>query len=227
MALPAAALLSPSSPTRQLRHLVGLADLMDWLNRWRGTIGAVSQAGPILVLGEQPSERFAVALPRHKAHGKSPVLLFQADEAGWATQIKWARAQRVEDGLALIAQRQLGVGDLPSLPAFALIIQLRGQAATVPFEKTGRLDMRKFWSDEGRWEVEGGRPFQAVPVTPSTQALFGMDDLKQGATFRELVRQRALRGSVEKDPGYRGGATDLSQFSQDFFIKTSQAPKST
>lgn len=220
-----APLAVPLSPGRQIRHLVGLAAFMDWLNRWRGTLGAVGQTGQMIVLGEQPSERFALALPRRKVFGKAPALLCQPDESEWFAQIKWARAQRVEGGLALIAQRQLGVGDLPSLPAFALIIQLRGQAADVPLEKVGRLDLRKFWNDDGQWQVEGGRPFQGLPVTPSSQELFGPDDLRQGATFRELVQQRALRGAIAADPGYRGSATDLSKFSQDFFIQPSHAPK--
>jgi hypothetical protein len=213
------------SPERQIRHLVGLAAFMDWLNRWRGNLTAISQAGQTIVLGTQPSERFGIALPRHKLFGKAPALLCQADEAEWITQIKWSRAQRLTDGLALVAQRQLGVGELPSLPAFALIIQLRGQAAQVPFEKAGRLDLRKFWNDEGLWQVEGGRPFQVLPVSSSSEPLFGPDDLRQGATFRELVQQRAARGAKESDPGFRGGAADLSKFSQDYFLQPSTAPK--
>lgn len=218
---------APSSPIRQIRHIAGLASFMDWMNRYRGMIGAIERDGQVILLGERPSERFGVALPRHKVFGRAPALLCQKDEAEWLSQIKWARAQRVPEGLALVAQRQLGVGDLPSLPSFAVVIQLQGQAADVPFEKAGRVDLRKFWCDDDRqWQVEGGNPFQALPVVPSSSPLFGPDDLKQGATFRELVKQRALRGAVGVDPGYKGSAPDTGKFSQDFFVQPSVAPKS-
>lgn len=214
----------PSSPSRQIRHVAGLASLMDWMERWRHDIGAIDRQGQVIYLGERPSERFAIALPRKRVFGRAPSLLFQPEEAEWGTQIRWARIQQVEQGLALVAQRQVGVGELPTLPCFALVIQLRGQAAEVPFEKAGRLDLRKLWCNEGQWQVEGGNPFQALTVSPASEPLLSLDDLREGVTFKELVRQRSLRGAQAAQPAYRGDAAALSSLSRDFLPEASTAP---
>lgn len=218
------AVQTPSSPARQIRHVAGLAAFMDWMDRWRQTPGALDRRGQVIYLGERPSERFAIALPRHRVFGRAPSLLFQPEEAEWGTQIRWSRVQQVEEGLALVAQRQLGAGDLPTLPAFAIVIQLRGQAAEVPFEKAARLDLRKLWCNEGQWQVEGGNPFQALPVHPAQQQLLSPEDLREGVTFKELVRQRSLRGAHEAQPLYRGEAASLSSLSRDFVPERSTAP---
>lgn len=218
------AVSTPSSPARQIRHVAGLAALMDWMDRWRHAIGAIERQGQVIYLGERPSERFAIALPRRRVFGRAPSLLFQPEEAEWGTQIRWARVQQVKQGLALVAQRQVGAGDLPTLPAFAIVIQLRGQAAEVPFEQVGRVDLRKLWCNEGQWQVEGGNPFQALGVTPSNDQLLSPDDLREGVTFKELVRQRALRGAQESQPTYRGDAAPLSSLSREFMPERSTSP---
>jgi hypothetical protein len=213
------------SATRQLRHIIGVAALMHWMDRLRQDQDAVQRDEQVITLGEQPSARFALALPRSRMFGQALALVCQPDEAEWMIPIKWARAQRVPEGLALVAQRQLGVGDLPSLPAFALILRLEGDARDrLPWDKLDRLDLRRIWQDGDRWQIEGQKPFQGLPMTPAGRPLFEKDDMRQGATFQEIVRQRAMKGAVASNPGYKGQAADTRQFTPDFFVQPSVAP---
>jgi hypothetical protein len=210
----------------QLRHLVGLAALIDWMERWRDVRHAVNNiGGQTLVLGLEPSQRFALGLPRRKGYGKAAALLLQNDEAEWMGLMQWSMAHVRPEGLVLVAKRQLGVGELPSLPAFALVIQLEGDARQAPLVELGRLDLRRLWQEDGQWRIEEGRPLQAIRVAPSGAPLFAPQDLEQGPTFQELVRQRTRQRAVSQDPGYRGHAPNLSHLSEDFILRASPMPK--
>lgn len=216
---------TPSSAIRQLRHIVGVAALIAWMDRWRNDLDAIERDGQIIRLGERPSARLALALPRNRLIGKAMALVCQPDEAEWMIPIKWARAQRVEQGLALIAQRQLGEGELPSLPAFAVVIRLDGDALNqLPWDRLNRLDLRRIWQEGQAWQVEGQLPEQALAMTPASQELFTKEDLSQQVTFQELVRRHAAKGAVAKNPGYKGQAADTHKFTPDFFVQPSVAP---
>lgn len=209
----------------QVRHLVGLAALMDWRLRWKSVRKAVVQEGDTLTLGLEPSARFALALPRRSVVGRVPVLLVQPDEAEWIGLINWNRIHVEMSGsegyLSLVARRQLGVGEnLPDLPAFAVRIQLQGVATGLPFHEFPHIDIRRYWHSEGEWQIEGGRAFRQLPISPARSALFMGNDRVLGATFQDRVREHS-KNLPQAQPIYQGAAADLSHLSEDFLLKAS------
>lgn len=210
----------------QVRHLAGLAALMDWRQRWSSVRGAVVQKGDQLTLGMDPSARFAVALPRARHVGKFPVILIQPDEAEWMGLISWSRIHVSADGaqLSWVSRRHIGIGDLPDLPAFAITIELGEDARTLPFSKFSHLDVRRYWNNGKEWQIEGGRPFRQLPISPVGSPLFTGSDLVIGETFQDKVRRHSAKLSSVQ-PTFLGVRPDMTSWSDDFLLKVSTAPK--
>lgn len=210
----------------QVRHLAGLAALMDWRQRWKSVRKAVLQQGDVLTLGLEPSSRFGLALPKRSSVGVLPVILAQPDEAEWLGLLNWTRVHVcVEKGityLSLIAARQLGVGEnLPDLPAFALRIELHGTATDLPLHEFSHVDLRRYWYADGEWQIEGGRAFRRLPIAAAGSPLFIGNERVLGATFQDKVREHSKHLS-QAQPVYQGQAIDLSTIPEDFLLKTSE-----
>jgi len=209
----------------QVRHLVGMAALMDWCARWRDVEGAVVQDKDVLTLGSEPSARFALALPASRRAVPVPTLLIQPDETEWLGLISWSRVHIGEAGLSLVAKRFVGVGNLPDLASFAVTIQLAGEARQLPFHnpRVGHLEVRRFWLDEGQWQIEGGRRFRQLRISPKGSPLFTGQDLVVGETFLDKVRKHSASLSSAM-PRFEGKAPDLTHLSDDFLLHTSTVP---
>lgn len=190
--------------------------LLGWLTRWDRFPDAYVQSGAAVVLGEFPSRRFALGVPKKRSFGRFPFLALQSDEADWMGSIVWDRAV-VQEGsrrLTLVAQRCTGDGqNVPDLPGFSVSLTFDLTDKVEILTLSPRLEARGLWFEDGESRVANGLPLWSLPLRsiPANQPVMSEDEVAAERSFRDLVREQLSRTSRAFNPGFSGEAATLDE----------------
>lgn len=205
-----------ASQDSYLRHTAGITALLGWLTRWDRFPDAYTQEGASVTLGDFPSRRFALGVPKKRSFGRFPFLALQRDEADWMGSIVWDRAviQAGSRRLTLVAQRCAGDGsNVPDLPGFSISLNVDLVDKLEILALSPRLEARGLWFEDGESRVANGVPLWSIPLrtVAENEPVMAPDETAAERTFRDLVREQLGRTSRAFNPGFSGEAATLDE----------------
>ena len=197
-----------------LKHLMGLSLLLSWNSRWSGLRSPSRIQGPLVLLGELASQRFALGFPQKPKYGRHPFLAVQADEYQFFKRISWANAwaDLAQSRLLLTSKKVLGDGEnVEDIPSMGIGIVVDNARKLELLTRSPRLLVRNLWFDEEGPRVAAGLPGASLPLKllDSESDIFPPGATTQERGIHDLIAARLAATSNDYLP-YQGSPTMVS-----------------